>query len=124
MYKITEDNYDYLIKMKELLGKIIRTLICQYNRYIYRLAKLVNNDWYDYVRFRQTIGRKLNYKNPVYLNDKLMWLNKYDTNPLKSLCADKMRVREYLREKNLEQYLVPILGCWNNIEEIDFNALP
>ena len=124
MYKITEDNYDYLIKMKELLGKIIRTLICQYNRYIYRLSKFVNNDWFDHVRFRQIIGRKLNYKNPVYLNDKLMWLNKYDVNPLKSLCADKVRVHGYLEERHLDQYLVPILGCWNNTADIDFNSLP
>lgn len=76
------------------------------------------------MRFQQTTGRKLDYKKPIYLNDKLMWLNKYDTNPLKSLCADKVRVREYLGVRHLDQYLVPILGCWNNTADIDFDSLP
>lgn len=110
--------------MKDIIGKIKRTLICQYNRQIYRFSKWVSNDWFDHVRFRQITGRKLDYKNLIYLNDKLMWLNKYDVNPLKSLCADKVRVRGYLEERHLDQYLVPILGCWNNTADIDFDSLP
>ena len=110
--------------MKDIIGKIKRTLRCQSRHLELNISQCVSSNWYDHVRFRQITGRKLDYKNLIYLNDKLMWLNKYDVNPLKSLCADKVRVRGYLEERHLDQYLVPILGCWNNTADIDFNSLP
>ena len=43
-------------------------------------------------------NKRLDLKNPVTLNEKLMWLklNKYWHNPLITVCADKYRVREYI----------------------------
>lgn len=108
----------------QILDKIKRTLLCQWRHLIWNVSKKINRDWFDHVRFKQTTGRKLNYKNPIYLNDKLMWLNRYWNSPLKVQCADKIRVHDYIKQKGLEKYVVPILGVWSNADEIDFDKLP
>ena len=65
-------------------------------------------------------------KNPKTLNEKISWLKLYDFphNPLVIQCADKYRVREYVKEKIGEEYLVPLLGVWDHASEIDYDKLP
>src|SRR5690606_34737512 len=36
----------------------------------------------------------------------------------------KYEVRKYIRELIGEEYLIPILGVWDNFDEIDFEKLP
>ena len=43
---------------------------------------------------------------------------------IKSLCADKYRVREFLKQQSLENILVDLLGVWEKAEDIDFDKLP
>lgn len=38
--------------------------------------------------------------------------------------ADKVKVREYVKQKGYEDILTKIYGIWNNPEEIDFDILP
>ena len=87
----------------EILGKIIRTLRCQFRRIEYELAKKINDDWFDHVRFRQSVGYRLNYKNPCTFNEKLMWLNKYWIPQLKVDCTDKYAIHTYV-QSNLQPY--------------------
>lgn len=54
----------------------------------------------------------------------MMWLRVYDNTPLKTKCADKYEVREYVKEKIGEEYLIPLLGVYDNFGEIDFETLP
>lgn len=76
--------------------------------------------------YRATFGTKLHWHNPKTLNEKLIWLSWYWRNPLKTLCADKFKVREYVTKTCglPETLLVPLLGVYNNADEIDFDALP
>ncbi|PWM79661.1 MAG: glycosyltransferase [Phascolarctobacterium sp.] len=69
-------------------------------------------------------GRVLDLENPKTLNEKIQWLKLYDSTPLKTKLADKYLVREYIKEKIGEEYLVPLLGIWNSFDEIDFSKLP
>ena len=69
-------------------------------------------------------GKWLDWNHPKDINEKLMWLNRYVHNPLKVKCADKYLVREYVKEKGLEELLIPLLGVWNSADDIDFNSLP
>lgn len=73
-----------------------------------------------FVRFRKC----LNLKNPKTLNEKILFLSlKTDTN-LWTRCADKYEVRGYVEEKGLKDILVPIIGVWNKVSDIDFGKLP
>lgn len=74
--------------------------------------------------FRRRMGKKLNLKNPITFNEKLQWLKLYDRNPEYTKMVDKYKVREYIANTIGEQYLVPLLGVYNNFDEIDFSKLP
>ena len=77
------------------------------------------SDWY----YEKT-GEILNLDNPQTFNEKIQWLKLYDSTPLKTKLADKYLVRDWIREKIGEEYLIPLLGAWNNFNEIDFDKLP
>ena len=83
-----------------------------------KLAELLC-DWY----FEKT-GKKLDLSNPRTINEKIQWSKLYDSTPLKTRLADKLLVREWVKERIGEQYLIPHLGVWENFDDIDFNNLP
>jgi hypothetical protein len=65
-----------------------------------------------------------NFKKPKTFNEKINWRKLYDHNPLYTKLSDKYAVREYIAEKIGEEHLVPLLGVYNSVDEIDFNILP
>lgn len=74
--------------------------------------------------FRLNLHRKLDLKNPKCLNDKLQWMKFNYRFPLQTIVSDKYAVREYAAEKIGTEYLIPLLGVWDNFEKIDFDKLP
>lgn len=78
------------------------------------------------IRYRESLRRKLDLKNPQEFNEKLMWLklNKYDRNPLVIQCADKVRVRKYVEYCGCKEILIECLGIYKNVEEILWDELP
>ena len=50
-----------------------------------------------------------------------MWLNIYDADPLKSDCADKLKVKEYAQRVLGENIAVPTLKVWDNVDDIDLS---
>src|SRR3972149_7780263 len=49
----------------------------------------------------------LDLNNPVTFNEKIQWLKLYDATPIKMLLADKYLVKQWIKEKIGEQYVVP-----------------
>lgn len=76
------------------------------------------------IRYRIEMGKKLNLKNPQTFNEKLQWLKLYNRNPEYTKMVDKYEVRKYITEKIGEEYLIPLLGVWDNPDDIDFASLP
>ena len=74
--------------------------------------------------FKEKTGKKLNLNNPQTYNEKIQWLKLYDSTPIKTRLADKYLVRDWIKEKIGEQYLIPLLGVYDNFDEIDFAKLP
>ena len=74
--------------------------------------------------YKSRFGTKLNLKNPKTYNEKLQWIKLYDRNPLYTVLVDKYRVREYIKSKIGETYLIPLINTWNNVKEVDFGLLP
>lgn len=79
--------------------------------------ELVN--WY-----RIKTGLDIDIDNPITFNEKIQWLKLYDNLPIKKILADKIQVRKYVEEKIGSQYLIPILGVWENYDKINFEMLP
>ena len=74
--------------------------------------------------YRRATGRILDLDNPKTFNEKIQWLKLYDSTPIKTRLADKYLVREWVAEKIGEKYLVPLLGVYDNFDQIDFDSLP
>lgn len=76
------------------------------------------------LRYRTSMHEKLNLENPQTFNEKLQWLKLYDCRPEYTMMVDKYQVREYIARTIGEEYLIPLLGVWEDPEEIDFDSLP
>lgn len=69
-------------------------------------------------------GRIINLKNPRLFTEKIQWLKIYDCTPIKTRLADKIAVREWVKEKIGEKYLKKLYGIYEKYEDIDFSKLP
>lgn len=69
-------------------------------------------------------GKKLNDKTPKSFNEKIQWLKIYNHDPKLNLFVDKYAVREYVKDILGESCLIPLIGVWDDPDEIDFNLLP
>lgn len=74
--------------------------------------------------FRLRLHRKIDWNNPRHLNDKLQWLKFNYRFPLQSIVSDKYFVRDYVKDKIGEEYLIPLYGNWMNFNDINFDELP
>ena len=70
------------------------------------------------------MGGDLDLENPKTFNEKLQWLKLYNRKPEYTMMVDKYRVREYIAQTLGEEYLIPLLGVWDDPDDIDFDALP
>ena len=100
--------------------KVITPFISKYQLERIELKHQISNE------YQYTFGKKLHWNNPITLNEKLIWLSWYWRHPLKTLCADKFKLREYVTNTCglPDSLLVPILGVYNNVDDINFDSLP
>ncbi len=80
----------------------------------------------EYIKrqFKAIHGKELDLENPRSFNEKLQWLKLYDRNPEYTRMVDKYEVKEYISQKLGQEYVIPLLGVWNNVDDIDFDTLP
>jgi hypothetical protein len=74
--------------------------------------------------YKRYIGEEMNWENPRSLTEKIQWLKLYNRHPIQTICSDKYLVRNYVTGKIGAEYLVPLLGVYDNANEIDFSKLP
>lgn len=74
--------------------------------------------------FKRILGYNLNLENPKTLNEKVQWLKLNDRTQLHTVCADKYAVREYVKEKIGEHYLIPLVYHTDNPADILPENLP
>lgn len=63
-------------------------------------------------------------RNPKDLNEKVLYLKLFSDTSKWTKLADKYKVREYVKECGLGDYLIPLWGMWTSVNDIDFDALP
>ncbi len=74
--------------------------------------------------YKDKIGRTLDWGNLQTYTEKMQWEKLFDKNPMKVMLSDKYLVRDWVANKIGEDYLIPLLGKWENSESIDFDELP
>lgn len=75
-------------------------------------------------KFRRAFGRRPDLESPKTFNEKILWLNLNDRRPVKTVCADKYAVRDWVSERIGDQYLIPLVGVFEDARDIDLDSLP
>ena len=107
-----------LVKM--IIDKNFRTMVLG-RRGFY---KTMPDDIYLKRVFKSSIGRTLDLENPKTYNEKLQWLKINERRPEFTMMVDKYKVRNYIKQVLGEEYLIPLLGVWDEPDAMDFNSLP
>lgn len=105
-------DYKKIIKSQKMRFKILD------------LLKIVPDDIMIKTQYKIKLGRKLNLEQPNRFSEKLQWYKLNYRNNLLTKCADKYAVREYIKEKGLENILVENYGTFDKADDIDFDVLP
>lgn len=116
------------MRITKILDKLIKLITDSK----YRTLVLCNLGYFNtlddetYLRrkYKACLGKELNLANPRTFNEKLQWLKLYDRKPEYTTMVDKYAVRKYIADTIGEEFLIPLLGVWDDPDEIDFNALP
>lgn len=74
--------------------------------------------------YRKKTGKNINLQTPRTFNEKCNWIKLYDRNPIYTVMADKYLARQYINERIGDSHLIPLIGVWNNADDIDFDSLP
>lgn len=111
-----------------LINKIVKYATNPATRFSYNNAlgvyKTMDDKTFLERAFKFYLGYELDLDNPKTLNEKLQWLKLNDRRPEYTMMVDKYKVREYIADKLGEEYLIPLIGVWDDPDDIDFDALP
>lgn len=107
-------------KIVALIKPLWGSVLYYYNRHLYNKDPWLAAD----SLFKRVYGRPMDRDNPKHLVEKITWLQLNTDTSLWSLCADKYRVREYVEQCGLSEYLPKLYGHWVDPNSINFDELP
>jgi hypothetical protein len=121
--------------MKHRFRKSVRMIIMDNDGYkkMFRVGKkktinifrtVLGEVNYTKLKFLVLQRYKLNLKSPRSLSEKIQWIKLFGDIENLSKYIDKYEVRDYVKEKIGESYLIPLIGVYKDINEINFSALP
>lgn len=88
------------------------------------ICSILPDEIYLKIVYKIRTGKRLNLKNPITFNEKIQWLKLHNRNKSYSIMVDKYKVRKYIADKVGEKYLIPLLGVYNNANDINIDLLP
>ena len=114
-----------LFKKLRSLGLLLTDSNERMNFLNYRgFARFISDERLIRKKFKKAFGRELNLENPQTFNEKIQWLKLYDHRPEYPLMVDKYEVKKIVSDKIGSDYVIPLIGVYNNFDEIDFDKLP
>ena len=93
-------------------------------RLIKYACPFISDERYLKLAFKHRTGYSLNLDNPQTFNEKLQWLKLNDRHPEYTKMVDKATAKEYVAEIVGEKYIIPTIGLWESVDEIDWDSLP
>lgn len=76
------------------------------------------------LQYRIKMGKGLHLRKPELFTEKLQWYKLYYRDPLMKRCVNKLEVREFVKERGLEDILIPLIASYEKPTDIDWNSLP
>jgi len=93
-------------------------------RSLYKLLDLLPDKAVVRLQYYASVGRFPNLKDPKRFTEKLQWYKLNYRTPLMTQCADKYRIRFYLKDKGYEECSPELYQVCDSFDEIDFEKLP
>lgn len=88
-------------------------------------SKYIKSDvFFLKVYYFLALGKKMDFDNPKTYSQKIQYLKLYNNSPVCTQMVDKYGVRELIKEKVGDEYLIPLYGVWSKFDDIDFKSLP
>lgn len=115
---------NYSRNIKTIFRSIFKKNVSFFIKSKLGLCNNVSDEEYLRQIYRFRMGKDLNLDNPKTLNEKLQWLKLHDRKPEYTTMVDKYEVKKYVADIIGEEYIVPTLGVWDNVEDIEFDKLP
>lgn len=91
---------------------------------LYKFSRFYSDENFLRKLYRLRMGKELNLDNPQTFCEKLQWLKLYNRKPEYTKMVDKYAVKEYVANIIGEEYIIPTIGVWNRVEDIDWDSLP
>jgi hypothetical protein len=95
-----------------------------------RLISRLGDKYYNIINFyylhlrRGVLPYCLNIKNPATFNEKIIYLKTNVKYSNSHVYADKLKVRNFVKQVSAGKYLVPLLGVWESSKDINYKELP
>ena len=74
--------------------------------------------------YRGFTGQPMDWRKPKSFNEKLQWLKLHDRQDWYWKLADKVEARRHVAEIIGKEYLIPLIGIYSHVNDIDFEKLP
>lgn len=85
---------------------------------------IVSDETFLKVLFKIKVGYWPNLKKPKSYNEKIQWLKLNYKQPEYTQMVDKIAAKKYVARIIGDKYIIPTIGIWNDIHEIDWDKLP
>lgn len=89
-----------------------------------KLSRLIPDRIYLQIVYFRHFKKFIDFDNPKTFNEKIQWLKLNYIKEEYTNLVDKYRVKQYITKLIGEEYVIPTLGVWNNVDDIDFKSLP
>lgn len=91
-----------------------------------RLKELTTEEQKAYIGrlYYEHLEHPIDWNNLRTYTEKMQWEKLLHKDPLKTRLSDKYLVREWVKDKIGEEYLIPLLGVWDRFDDINFDLLP
>lgn len=75
-------------------------------------------------RYKKTFGVDGSFTKPKTLNEVILHRCLLDRRDFYTECSDKYRVRDIVKQEIGEEYLIPLIGVYEDVRDICFDILP
>lgn len=86
--------------------------------------KKMDSETYLKKRYKARLKRYPDLDNPLTYSEKCQWLKLRDFRAKYTAMADKYAAKEYVGNIIGREHIIPLLGVWDSLSQVDFDSLP
>ncbi len=110
--------------MYSLLQRILQNPLLLIAKLLEKTACWYSDELYLRLQYLFRFHKRLDLRNPKSFNEKLQWLKLNNRKSEMAKMVDKVEAKEYVAKIIGEEHIIPTLGVYNSVDEIDFEKLP